>query len=78
MAMAAPEVVEKTRFLVPTGELTWEIDVFEGKHTGLVMAEIELDHPDQDFAIPNWLGAEVTEDDRYYNASLSRAPGPPR
>ena len=77
LAMAAPHVIEKTRHLVPAGQLTWEVDVFAGHLTGLVMAEIELSHEDQVFERPDWLGAEVTEDARYYNASLSRSAGPP-
>ena len=78
LAMAAPHVIEKTRHLVPAGDLTWEVDVFAGQHEGLVMAEIELVSEAQAFEKPDWLGAEVTDDDRYYNASLSRSSGPPQ
>jgi adenylate cyclase len=77
LAMAAPHVVEKRRYLVPFGGLTWEVDVFEGRHAGLVIAEVELETEDQAVALPDWVGAEVTHDDRYYNASLSRADAPP-
>ena len=71
--MAEPHVVEKRRYLVPDGELVWEVDVFVGRHEGLVLAEIELDDEGQAVTLPDWVGAEVTEDDRYNNASLSRA-----
>ena len=77
LLMAAPHVIEKTRHLVPSGDLTWEVDVFAGQHEGLVMAEIELSSEEQQFERPDWLGREVTDDDRYYNTSLSRASGPP-
>jgi len=53
------------------------VDVFEGLHQGLVMAEIELDSADQAIVMPDWAGREVSHDDRYANASLSRNPGVP-
>ena len=73
LAMAQPHVIEKRRYLVPHGGLVWEVDVFLGRHSGLVIAEVELDSEDQAIALPDWIGAEVTHDDRYNNASLSRA-----
>tara|TARA_R110002020_G_scaffold10961_16_gene41633 strand:- start:5707 stop:6186 length:480 start_codon:yes stop_codon:yes gene_type:complete len=77
LAMAQPHVLEKRRYLVPFGGLTWEVDVFEGRHAGLVIAEVELEAVDQAVTLPDWVGTEVTEDDRYYNASLSRDDGVP-
>lgn len=73
LVMAAPHVIEKRRHLVPYGGLTWEVDVFLGRHEGLVMAEVELVDANQAVPMPDWAGAEVTHDDRYNNASLSRA-----
>jgi len=67
-------LIEKVRYLVAVGRHTWEIDVFEGDNSGLIVAEIELDHPDEAFERPAWLGIEVTHDERYYNTSLSRHP----
>jgi adenylate cyclase len=75
--MSRPHVVEKRRYEVPFGGLTWEIDVFEGRHDGLVIAEVELEREDHELDLPDWVGTEVTEDDRYYNASLSRNDGIP-
>jgi adenylate cyclase len=66
--------VEKTRHFVPAGAHTWEIDVFEGDNAGLVVAEIELSQPDEAFARPEWLGAEISEDPRYYNVYLAEHP----
>jgi adenylate cyclase len=77
LEMARPNVVEKRRHLVPHGDLVWEVDVFEGAHAGLVMAEVELDDAGQAVALPDWAGREVSHDDRYANASLSRSPGVP-
>lgn len=77
LIMAQPHVIEKVRHLVPVGELIWEVDEFAGKHGGLVLAEVELSHVDQRVTLPDWVGAEVSHDDRYNNASLSRSDGPP-
>ena len=67
-------VIEKTRHWVDVGDHTWEIDVFEGDNLGLIVAEIELDDPEEAFAKPDWLGQEVTDDPRYYNTCLSSHP----
>ncbi len=66
------EVIAKRRYLVPVGKHFFEVDVFEGNNTGLVVAEIELESPEEYFEKPHWLGKEVTGDPRYYNAQLSR------
>lgn len=73
MDIARPNIVEKHRHEVPLHGLIWEIDVFAGRHAGLVMAEVELESADQPLELPDWIGTEVTDDDRYANASLSRA-----
>ncbi len=67
-------VVEKTRYLIPSGRLTWEVDVFLGENDGLVIAEIEL--PDETYPIerPAWIGTEITGQAQYYNSSLARRP----
>jgi len=64
--------VEKTRHLLPAGPHTWEIDVFSGRHAGLVLAEIELSSEDEPFDRPDWLGDEVTGDPRYLNSTLAK------
>jgi len=72
--------VRKTRFLVPVGGLSAEVDVFEGHLQGLVTAEIEFPGELQSHAFepPAWLGEEVTGDGRYANQALARArPGEP-
>ncbi len=67
-------VITKIRHIVPIQGLAWEVDVFDGDNTGLVIAEVELGHASQEFARPEWLGEEVTGDRRFYNADLSRLP----
>jgi CYTH domain-containing protein len=65
-------VVEKVRYCVRIGELIWEIDVFEGAHQGLVIAEVELESENQAIDLPAWIGKEVSTDPRYYNAVLAK------
>jgi adenylate cyclase len=66
--------IEKTRYLVSYSGVTWEVDVFEGKNTGLVIAEIELASENQKIDLPPWVLAEVTHDPKYYNANLIKYP----
>lgn len=67
-------IVEKTRYRVRRGDVIWEIDAFSGENDGLIVAEVELDHEDQSIDLPDWVGAEVTGEPRYYNANLSERP----
>jgi adenylate cyclase len=66
--------IEKTRYRLPDGEITWEIDVFGGANAGLVVAEVELADESQVVPAPAWLGPEVTSDPRYLNLNLARHP----
>ncbi len=72
--LAVASVIEKTRYRVRCGSHVWDLDVFEGENAGLVLAEVELDAEDADFERPDWAGEEVSDDPRYYNASLSQNP----
>lgn len=74
LALATGPLLRKTRHYVPVDELVWEIDEFDGDNVGLVVAEIELPALDAPFVRPDWLGAEVTDDPRYYNVNLMREP----
>lgn len=67
-------VIEKTRYEVKTGNHTIEIDVFYGDNDGLIIAEIELENENDTILKPNWLGKEVTNDERYYNSYISQNP----
>jgi adenylate cyclase len=67
-------VIEKYRYRIQYEGMIWEVDEFLGDNAGLIVAEIELEQEDQPFAKPDWLGAEVTGDKRYYNAQLLRHP----
>lgn len=67
-------LIEKKRYKVSYGGLTWEVDEFLGENEGLLLAEVELSSEDQPFDLPGWAGQEVTGDPRYYNASLVERP----
>jgi len=74
LALCEKGVIQKTRYEVPSGKHTFEVDVFDGENEGLVIAEIELSSANESFIKPSWIGKEVTNDERYYNAYLSRNP----
>ena len=64
----------KVRYHEKVGNHLWEIDVFEGDNTGLVLAEIELSSSDEEFELPVWVTKEVSTDKRYRNACLVETP----
>jgi len=74
MTLAVSSPVEKIRYEIQHEGLTWEVDVFSGKNSGLVLAEIELESESQVFTVPEWISEEVTYDGRYYNSYLSLCP----
>jgi adenylate cyclase len=74
LRLCGETVLEKTRHEVVCGEHVWEIDVYGGRHAGLIVAEVELDAADEAFEAPDWLGGEVSGDPRYSNVKLARSP----
>lgn len=74
LRLCEPYPVEKTRYLVPFRGHIFEVDVFRGANSGLVMAEIELGSPGEPFDKPSWLGEEISGDPRYFNSALSVKP----
>ena len=66
--------IDKIRYEIPIENHTYEVDIFSGENEGLIVAEIELQSENESFEKPNWLGEEVTSDERYYNAYLSNNP----
>lgn len=71
LVLTQPVAIEKERYYVPFGKHTFEVDVFHGVHEGLMIAELELQSENEAFEKPDWLGEEVTGDERYYNAYLT-------
>ena len=71
MPLCLPGLIQKTRHHVVDQQQLFEVDVFEGALTGLVIAEIELKTPKDKIQLPAWIGKEVTGDKRYYNSHLA-------
>ncbi len=67
-------VISKMRYEVKFGNHVYEVDEFFGENEGLVLAEIELKSEDETFEKPDWLGEEVTNNEKYYNSYLSKNP----
>jgi CYTH domain-containing protein len=72
--LCEPGLIDKIRWLVKSGDHTFEVDEFFGDNEGLVMAEVELSSPDEQPITPHFIGKEVTGDRRYYNSQLRRNP----
>lgn len=68
----AGRVVEKTRYLIEEDGLTFEVDVFEGRLSGLFVAEVELSDEDAQLSLPPWIGEEISHDKRSGNSSLAQ------
>ena len=74
LALCEQPLVEKYRRKIEFAGNVWEVDEFLGANAGLVVAEIELFSENQQFERPEWIGAEVTHDARYFNSALARHP----
>jgi adenylate cyclase len=70
LEICLPGRIHKTRYKVPYGNHTFEVDQFHGKNKGLTIAEIELQNEEEVFEKPDWLGEEVTGKPEYYNSNL--------
>ncbi|HLB33410.1 MAG: adenylate cyclase [Verrucomicrobia bacterium RIFCSPHIGHO2_12_FULL_41_10] len=67
-------LVVKTRYRIPYEGATWEVDEFHGENEDLIIAEIEIEHPDAPIKVPPWVGQEVSDDPRYCNSNLAVHP----
>lgn len=74
MKLCEPGIIDKTRYLVRSGEHVFEVDEFYGDNDGLLIAEVELGSEDEAFEKPPFIGEEVTGDSRYYNSQLMKKP----
>lgn len=66
----ATKVIKKTRYIKIVDGFKWEIDLFYQPNQGLMLAEIELNSPDQKIILPDWIEREVTGEAQYYNANM--------
>ncbi len=67
-------LIEKTRHIAEYKGKIFEVDCFHGANEGLLIAEIELSHAQEEFEKPEWLGDEITSDYRYFNLYLHSHP----
>ena len=74
MQLCEPGIIDKTRWLVKSGDHTFEVDEFHGENDGLIVAEVELRDATDVVEIPHFIGKEVTGDRRYYNSQLRQHP----
>ncbi|XGW00489.1 MAG: CYTH domain-containing protein [Leptolyngbya sp. BL-A-14] len=69
-----PPLIQKKRYKIEHSGLVWEVDEFEGENQGLIVAEVELLDANQAIVLPDWIGQEVSNDPRYFNANLAKHP----
>jgi len=72
--LCAKPLIDKKRYRIDYKGFIYEVDEFFADNEGLVVAEIELTSESQQFARPPWLGREVSDDSRYFNARLIKHP----
>ena len=72
MRLCEPGVIDKTRYLVRSGQHVFEVDEFYGENEGLTVAEVELASENEPFEKPDFIGREVTGDIRYYKSQLMK------
>jgi adenylate cyclase len=73
-ALCERPLIEKDRYKISYGAHTWEVDEFFGDNAGLLMAEVELQDEGEALEKPPWIGREVSDDPRYFNANLIANP----
>ena len=72
--LCAADTIEKIRYVFEFDGNKFEVDEFQNKNNGLVIAEIELSSKNQLFKKPEWIGKEVTGIKKYYNSQLAQKP----
>ena len=70
LQLAKDKPIEKNRYIIPHGKLTFEVDEFLHPNRHLILAEIELPSENTPFQKPQWLGREVTGNPSYFNARM--------
>ena len=70
LKLCGKNVLTKIRYKIEFENHLWEVDIFEGRHAGLILAEVEIKFPDEIVKIPSWAGEEVSDNPKYYNVNL--------
>jgi len=74
LSLCEKGIIEKNRYFHKVGNHIFEIDEFLGSNKGLIIAEVELKEKNEYFSNPDYLGEEVTGQEKYYNSNLNRFP----
>lgn len=66
-------LVYKTRYYIPYEKYIVELDIYEKKHKGLIVCEVEFESVEdaKSFILPSWFGEEITENREYRNKYLA-------
>ena len=71
LKLCAPNTLQKVRYKVEYAGKIFEVDIFSGRHQGLILAEVELNSPTEIVDLPDWIGEEVSDNPKYYNSNLT-------
>ena len=74
LAKADGIIITKTRYEIPQENgLVIELDIFDGRYKGLMLAEVEFESEDQaaSYNPPEWFGEDVSKSTKYHNSTLS-------
>lgn len=72
-AKTSGRVIEKTRYYIPSGKYVFELDIYSGRHEGLIVVEVEFPTLEEanNFTPPDWFGEDVSARSEYRNKNLS-------
>ena len=72
-AQSKTYIIEKKRYFLNYGNFTIELDIYEGRHKGLIVAEVEFENEREalDFVPPSWFGEDITKNKSYKNMVLA-------
>ena len=73
LKLCGTNVLKKIRRKIFHGGHVWEVDFFGGRHAGLILAEVELNSPDEAVDLPLWVAREVSDDPNYFNSQLAKS-----
>ena len=72
LKLCEPNILQKVRYKVEHAGKIFEVDIFEGRHHGLILAEVELNSPTEFVDLPEWIGEEVSSNPKYFNSNLCK------
>ena len=73
-AKSEGRILQKARYYIPYKSHTIELDIYKGKHEGLIVCEVEFESESEalSFEIPEWFGKEITHDIAFRNKILAQ------